>query len=71
MAILKANEVRKLSRADRDKRMHELQLLLIKYRSKVLAGGELENPGLIREIRRTIARIKTINHEEDSKEKSS
>ena len=71
MAILKANEVRKLSRADRDKRMHELQLLLIKYRSKVLAGGELENPGLIREIRRTIARIKTINHEEDSKEQSS
>lgn len=64
MAILKAADIRKLSKADRDKRMHELQLLLIKYRSKVLAGGELENPGLIHEIRRTIARIKTINHEE-------
>lgn len=71
MAILKASEIRKLSKDDRDKRMHELQLLLIKYRSKVLAGGELENPGLIREIKRTIARIKTINHEEYLKSQSS
>ena len=36
---------------------------IIKYRSKILAGGELVNPSLIKEIRKTIARIKTINHE--------
>jgi len=71
MAILKASDIRKLSPGDRDKRMHELQLQLIKYRSKVLAGGELENPGLIKEIRRTIARIKTINHEEFLKSQKS
>jgi len=64
MAILKTSEIRKLSSADRQKRLHDLELLLIKFRSKVLAGGQLENPGQIKEIRRTIARIKTIEHED-------
>lgn len=64
MAVLRTSEIRKMKPEDREKRLHELELLLIKYRSKVLAGGQLENPGLIKEIRRAIARIKTINHEE-------
>lgn len=64
MAILKASDIRKLTPEERQKRYHELSLQLIKYRSKVLAGGELENPGLIKEIRRTMARIKTVEHED-------
>ena len=64
MAILKTSEIRKLSSADRKKRLHDLELLLIKFRSKVLAGGQLENPGQIKAIRKTIARIKTIEHED-------
>ena len=64
MAILKVSEIRKLTPDERQKRLHDLELLLIKYRSKVLAGGQLENPGQIKSIRKTIARIKTIEHEE-------
>ena len=64
MAILRTSEIRKLNPEERQKRLHDLELQLIKYRSKVLAGGQLENPGLIKEIRRAITRIKTINHEE-------
>lgn len=64
MAILRTDEIRKLSRADRDKKMKELQIQLIKFRSKINTGGQIESPGQIKEIRRTIARIKTINHEE-------
>ena len=64
MAILRVSEIRKMSKEDRAKRLHELDLLLIKYRSKVLAGGQLENPGMIKEIRRAMSRIKTINHED-------
>ena len=64
MAILKVSEIRKHTTDERQKRLHDLELLLIKYRSKVLAGGQLENPGQIKSIRKTIARIKTIEHEE-------
>jgi len=64
MAILKAAEIRKLSLEERNKKMTDLQLQLIKFRSKILTGGQLESPGQIKEIRRTIARIKTINHED-------
>ena len=64
MAVLRTSEIRKMTPQEREKRRHELDLLLIKYRSKVLAGGQLETPGLIKEIRRAITRIKTINHED-------
>jgi len=64
MAILTAKEIRKLETAERQKKLKELQIQLIKYRSKVNTGGQIENPGRIKEIRRTIARINTINHED-------
>ncbi len=64
MAVLRTSEIRKMKPEDRDKKLHELQVLLINHRSKVLAGGQLVNPGIIKEIRKAIARIKTINHEE-------
>jgi len=64
MAILKVSEIRKLSSDERQKRLHDLELRLLSFRAKVLAGGQLENPGLIKEIRKTIARIKTIEHED-------
>ncbi|MFV2014061.1 MAG: 50S ribosomal protein L29 [Candidatus Heimdallarchaeota archaeon] len=65
MAILKSNEIRKLSQKERKEKLHDLQIQLIKYRSKINTGGQIESPGLIKEIKRTIARIKTINHEEN------
>lgn len=64
MAILKVSEIRKFTPEERQKRLHDLELQLIKYRSKVLAGGQLENPGIIKAMRKTIARFKTIEHEE-------
>jgi large subunit ribosomal protein L29 len=64
MAVIRVSEIRKLKPDERAKKLHELELQLIKYRSKVLAGGELVNPGIIKEIKRAIARIKTINHED-------
>lgn len=64
MAILKAREIRKLSTNERQAKLRELEIQLIKFRSKVNTGGQIESPGQIKEIRRTIARIKTINHED-------
>lgn len=60
MAILKARAARDLSQEDLEKRMKELKLELAKERGKIAVGGVPENPGRIREVRRTVARIMTV-----------
>ncbi|RXE55756.1 50S ribosomal protein L29 [Methanoculleus taiwanensis] len=59
MAIFRAEEVHQLSDVELQEQGQKLQLELVQERGKVSAGGATENPGRIREIRRTIARIKT------------
>lgn len=49
-----------------EERADELETLkneLVRERALTSAGGAPENPGRIGEISRTIARIKTIQHE--------
>jgi large subunit ribosomal protein L29 len=59
MAIFRANEVKQLSDTELVEQEQKLKLELIQERGKVSAGGATENPGRIREVRRTIARIQT------------
>ena len=59
MAIFRAKEVRQLSDTERIEQEQKLTLELIQGRGKVSAGGATENPGRIREVKRTIARIQT------------
>lgn len=59
MAIIRAKDVQKMSEEEKAKRLKELTLELAKDRSNVATGGTVKNPGRIREMRRTIARIKT------------
>ncbi len=63
---IKASEIRKMSREEREKLLRELKIELINLRHKA-AVGTLENPGRLREIKRNIARILTINREEELK----
>jgi large subunit ribosomal protein L29 len=67
MAIVRSKEVRAMSADDRAKQMKELNTELLKQRAITATGGAPENPGKIRELRRTIARILTINHEEEKR----
>ncbi len=60
MAILKSKDIRKLERKELDNRLNELQLELSKERASIRIGATSVSPGRIKEIRRTIARIKTI-----------
>ena len=59
---MKAEDVRELSDAELDDRLGELKLeqFRLRFRSATM---ELENPRLLRTIRRDIARIKTILRE--------
>ncbi|UCC34046.1 MAG: 50S ribosomal protein L29 [Candidatus Bathyarchaeota archaeon] len=53
-----------MSPEDRRKRVAELRTELMRLRTMVRAGGAPENPSQIREIRRTIASILTVENEE-------
>ena len=59
---MKAEEVRELENDELEHRLGELRLeqFRLRFRGAVM---QLENPRLRREIRRDIARIKTILHE--------
>ncbi len=63
MAILRCEEVRKMNVTEQSEELDKLKQELIRERAIASAGGAPESPGRIREIRRTIARIKTIQKE--------
>lgn len=63
MAILRTSEIRTMTLEERADELENLKNELVRERALTSAGGAPENPGRIGEIRRTIARIKTIQHE--------
>ena len=62
--ILHPEEVRDMTPAERQAELEDLETELLNERAVQAAGGAPENPGRIGEVRRTIARIKTIQREE-------
>ena len=63
MPILRTKEIRDMSLEDRQSKLSELQTELIRLRTMVKAGGQVENSARIRELRKTIARVLTIDKE--------
>ena len=59
MAIIRSSEIRQLSDVELQEQMEKLKIELIQHYGKVSAGGSTENPGRIRELRRTVARLLT------------
>ena len=63
---MKVNEIRNLSTAELTEKVAGLKEELFNLRFQ-LATGQLENPMRIREVKKTIARIKTAQREEELK----
>ena len=63
---MKVNEIRNLSTAELPEKVAGLKEELFNLRFQ-LATGQLENPMRIREVKKTIARIKTVQREEELK----
>lgn len=61
---MKTNEIRKLSTEEINKKIAESKEELFNLRMKQ-ATGSLENPTRIRELRKTVARLKTILRERE------
>lgn len=66
MAILKMAEIREMNPEDIDRKLVELRSELAKQRASMASGAGMENPGVIRAIRRSIARILTYINEQST-----
>ena len=64
MPILRVKEIRDVPSEERMKKLSELRTELVRLKTMINAGGTVENPSRIRELRKTIARILTIENEQ-------
>jgi len=64
MTVLHPVEIRDMTQTERQAELEDLETELLNAVSAKAAGAQPENPGRIKELRRTIARIKTIQTEE-------
>ncbi len=60
MAILRSDEIRGMSDSEVDERLVQLKKEIMKINGVLASGGIPEGVGKVREIKRTIAKIKTI-----------
>jgi large subunit ribosomal protein L29 len=64
MAILRLKDIRDMSSVQRTAKINEFRTELSRLKTMVAAGGSIDNPSQIRELRKTIARMLTIESEE-------
>ena len=64
MAILRLKDIRDMSSEKRKEKVTEFRTELARLKTMVEAGGAIDNPTRIRQLRKTIARILTIETEE-------
>jgi large subunit ribosomal protein L29 len=63
MPILRLKDISDMSSEDRTKKLSELRAELARLKTMVRAGGAVENPARMKELRKTIAQILTIENE--------
>jgi large subunit ribosomal protein L29 len=70
MPILRLKDIRAMSSDERRRKLDELKTELVRLKTMIKAGGSIDNPARVRELRKTIARILTIeNEKKPAKEK--
>jgi len=61
---MRLQEIVNMSADDRVKKLSELRTELARMKTMIRAGGAVENPTRVRELRKTIAQILTIENEQ-------
>ena len=69
MAIIRKNELTQMNDKALEDKLKELKLELVKINAQRSVGTMPENPGKIKEIRKLIARIKTLKNIREGKSK--
>ncbi len=63
MTIIRKREIRQMPEDERRRRLDEIRTEVVRLRTTIQSGGTVENTRRMRELRRTIARILTIENE--------
>ena len=63
MPTMRIKEIVDMSSEDRAKKLVTLRAELARIRTMINAGGAVENPTRVRELRKTIAQILTVENE--------
>ncbi len=63
MPILRLKEINDMSSDERTKKLSELRAELSRLKTMVRAGGAVENPARISELRKAIAKVLTVEGE--------
>ncbi len=63
MAIFKADEIREMDTKEIKEHISDFSKELVQERGQIEVGGFSDNPGRISEMRKTIARMKTVLNE--------
>nr|MDO8081929.1 50S ribosomal protein L29 [Candidatus Freyarchaeota archaeon] len=63
MPIVRMKDIRKWTPEELEKKLEGYRSELLEQRALQASGGAIENPGRIKEIRKTIARILTVTNE--------
>ena len=63
MAIIRLQEIINMSSEDRTKKLAELRTELARMKTMIRAGGAVDNPTRVRQLRKTIAQVLTIENE--------
>lgn len=63
MPILRMREIRDMPLEERKKKLDEIRTELVRLKTTVASGGTIENPGRIKELKRALARILTVERE--------
>ena len=62
---MKAKEIRATDKNTLNEKILELKKELVKVNAQVAIGTALKNPGQVKKIKKTLARILTINSQKD------
>ena len=66
---MKYSEIQKLSVADRVKKVNEMKIELLKLNGQVATGTIPKSPGQIKQLKKSLARFKTLESAEKKSNK--
>jgi len=71
MPILRKREIKQMLPEKRQRKVTELRAELTTIRTMVKSGGTVDNPARIRQLRRTVAKLLTAQHQTKHQEDTS
>ena len=64
MPIMRIKEIAAMSSEDREKKLNDLRVELVRIKTMINAGGAVDDPTRVRLLRKTIAQILTVQNEQ-------